>query len=163
MLSTHVGFIPPSSSDKYKVMVDRVTEVAALMEKDGVSLVMETGQENASELLQFLNDVRSRNTFVNFDPANMLLYGAGDPVEAIEILGRHIRQVHVKDARESEQPGVHWGTEVPFGSGEVPVPEFLGALHEVGYKGPLVVEREAGANRVADVAFAIETLRRAVA
>ncbi len=162
-LSTHVGFIPPSSSEKYKVMVDRVTEIAVLLEKDGVYLAMETGQENASELLQFLNDVRSRNTYVNFDPANMLLYGAGDPVEAIGILGRHIRHVHIKDARESEQPGVHWGSEVPFGTGEVLVPEFLGALHEVGYKGPLVIEREAGANRVADVAFAIEMLRRAVA
>src|SRR2546430_1052606 len=76
MLSTHVGFIPPSSGEKYNVMVDRISQIATSIEKDGVSLLMETGQEHAPELLQFLNDVRSRNLFVNFDPANMLLYGA---------------------------------------------------------------------------------------
>lgn len=162
MLSTHVGFIPPSSGDKYKAMVDRITTIATLMEKDGVTLMMETGQESASELLQFLNDVRSRNICVNFDPANMLLYGAGNPIEAIETLGRHIRHVHVKDAKESTQPGVNWGSEVPFGSGDVDVVEFVAALHRVEYRGPFVIEREAGANRVADAQFAIQTLKQAL-
>jgi sugar phosphate isomerase/epimerase len=161
MLSTHIGFVPPSSGEKYNVMVDRVSQIAASMEKDGVALLMETGQEHAPELLQFLNDVRSRNVFVNFDPANMLLYGAGDPLEAIKTLGRHIRHVHVKDAKESDQPGVNWGSEVPFGTGEVPVTDFLNTLHEVGYRGPLVIEREAGATRVADVKFAVDSLRKA--
>src|SRR4051812_38882096 len=136
MLSTHVGFIPPSSGEKYNVMVERISQIATSMETDGVSLVMETGQEHAPELLQFLNDLRSRNVFVNFDPANMLLYGAGDPIEAISILGRHIRHVHVKDAKESDQPGTNWGTEVPFGTGEVLITEFLAGLHDVGYRGP---------------------------
>jgi sugar phosphate isomerase/epimerase len=161
-LSTHVGFIPLSSGEKYNVMVERVSTVAAEMEKDGVMLLMETGQESASELLQFLNDVRSRNIGVNFDPANMLLYGAGDPVEAVGILGRHIRHVHVKDAQESDQPGTNWGTEVPFGTGEVPVVDFVAALRKVEYRGPLVVEREAGTNRIADVQFAVETLRKSL-
>jgi L-ribulose-5-phosphate 3-epimerase len=160
MLSAHAGFIPPSSGEKYNTMVERLSDVAASMEKEGVTLIVETGQEHASELLQFLNDIRSRNVGVNFDPANMLLYGAGDPIEAVSILGRHIQHVHVKDAKESDQPGVNWGTEVPFGAGDVQVPEFLEALHQVDYRGPLVIERETGANRVADVQSAIETLRR---
>ena len=163
MLSAHAGFIPPSSGDTYTKMVERLSEVAALLEKGGVSLVMETGQESASELLQFLNDVKSRNVFVNFDPANMLLYGAGDPIEAISILGRHIRHVHVKDAKESDQPGVTWGAEVPFGSGEVPVADFLTALQQARYQGPLVIEREAGTTRAKDVQFATETLKSAFA
>jgi sugar phosphate isomerase/epimerase len=163
MLSTHVGFVPPSSGENYKAMVDRVSTVATAMEKDGVTLLMETGQENASELLQFLNDVRSRNICVNFDPANMLLYGAGNPVEAVDTLGRHIRHVHIKDAKRSDQPGVHWGTEVPFGFGEVDAAEFVAALHRAKYRGPLVIEREAGSNRIADVQYAVGTLRGALA
>ena len=161
LLSAHVGFIPPSSGEKYTIMVDRLIEIAALMEKDGVGLLMETGQEHASELLQFINDVRTQNTFVNFDPANMLMYGAGDPIEAINILGRHIRHVHIKDAERSDQPGTTWGEEVPFGSGEVPVVDFLTALHAVEYHGPLVIERERGANRLADIQAAIATLQNA--
>jgi sugar phosphate isomerase/epimerase len=159
LLSTHVGFIPPSSGEKYTTMVERVRQIAGSCEQDGVTLLMETGQEHASELLQFLNDVRSKNACVNFDPANMVLYGAGDPVEAIGILGRHINHVHVKDAKESDQPGTIWGTEAPFGTGDVPALEFLTALREGGYKGPLVIEREAGANRLKDVQQAIQALR----
>ena len=119
-------------------------------------------EESASELLQFLNDVQPRNLAVNFDPANMILYGAGDPVDAVKTLGRHIRHVHIKDAIASNQPGTNWGEEVPFGTGEVPVDEFLVTLREVGYAGPLVIEREAGNDRVGDIAFAIETLRRSI-
>jgi sugar phosphate isomerase/epimerase len=126
-----------------------------------MDLLMETGQESAPELLQFLNDLRCKNVKVNFDPANMILYGAGDPIEAIGILGRHIAHVHVKDATMSKQPSVDWGAEVPFGAGQVPAKDFLRALHDVGYRGPLVIEREAGATRMADIAFAIETLKSA--
>jgi sugar phosphate isomerase/epimerase len=160
-LSAHIGFIPLSSGEQYKTMVDRVGEIAGLLEDDGVALLMETGQEHASELLQFINDIR-RNVFVNFDPANMLLYGSGDPIDAVATLGRHIRHVHVKGAKESDQPGITWGTEVPFGTGDVPVNEFINELHRVGYKGPLVIEREAGTTRLQDVMTAIEHLRKAL-
>jgi sugar phosphate isomerase/epimerase len=61
----------------------------------------------------------------------------------------------------SKQPSVDWGTEVPFGSGEVPPKDFLRAIQDVGYGGPLIIEREAGATRMADIAFAIETLKQA--
>lgn len=159
-ISTHVGFIPASSDQGYARMVDRVNEAAKICGDQGAMLLMETGQEGATELLQFLNDVPSRNVAINFDPANMVLYGAGDPLEAISILGRHIAHVHIKDAKHSENPGSVWGEEVPFGSGEVPPGDFIGALHEAGYTGPLVIEREAGTDRIGDVQFAIETLRQ---
>ena len=86
---------------------------------------METGQETASELLQFLNDLPVRNVGVNFDPANMILYGSGDPIEAIETLDRHIRHVHIKDAVASENPGMDWGRTTPVGAGEVGFPEMF--------------------------------------
>jgi len=159
-LSAHVGFIPPSSDARYATMVDRIREVAEMLAKHNLTLLMETGQETATELLQFLNDLPSRNVQVNFDPANMILYGAGDPVEAVNVLGRHIGHVHVKDATMSDKPGVEWGVEVPFGQGQVPPREFLNALHAAGYRGPLTIEREAGRTRMEDIAFAIETLRK---
>jgi L-ribulose-5-phosphate 3-epimerase len=163
LLSTHIGFVPPSSDSQYSSTVERIHDICALLDKEGMGLLMETGQEPASELLQFLNDLRFRNVYVNFDPANMILYGAGDPIEAIRTLGRHIRHVHVKDATASDQPGTKWGTEVPFGTGQVPPLEFVDALKEVGYRGPLVIEREAGENRVKDVNAAVETLRNVLA
>ena len=98
MISTHVGFIPPSNHEKYPAILKRVAEVAQHLGEMGLVLLMETGQEKAAELLQFLNDLPGNNVKVNFDPANMILYGAGDPIEAVEILSRHIRHVHVKDA-----------------------------------------------------------------
>jgi L-ribulose-5-phosphate 3-epimerase len=163
LLSTHIGFVPSSSDPKYNTMVDRINEICSILNGESMGLLMETGQEQAPELLQFLNDLRLRNVFVNFDPANMILYGAGDPIEAIRTLGRHIRHVHVKDATASDQPGTKWGTEVPFGEGEVPPQQFAEALESVGYHGPLVIEREAGPNRVKDVKFAVQTLQKAFA
>jgi len=157
-LSTHIGFVPMSSDPNYAVMVQRVGEIAGELASRGISLLMETGQESASELLQFLNDLRCRNVGINFDPANMILYGAGDPIEAIKTVGRHIWHVHIKDALASDHSGTQWGSEVPFGQGEVPVKEFLHALDDVGYRGPLVIEREAGSDRVGDVKIAIQAL-----
>jgi sugar phosphate isomerase/epimerase len=158
-LSTHVGFIPPSNQERYAVMIDRVKTVADELAEAGLNFLLETGQERASELLQFLNDLPSRNVRVNFDPANMILYGAGDPLEAIKTLGRHIGQVHIKDATLSDKPGTNWGEEVPFGQGQVGPRAFLEALQSIGYRGPLVIEREAGENRIADVRAAVEALR----
>jgi sugar phosphate isomerase/epimerase len=163
LLSAHIGFVPPSSDPNYAGMVKRISDIASDLKELGMDLVMETGQESAPELLQFLNDLPVKNVKVNFDPANMILYGAGDPIEAIGILGRHIAHVHVKDATLSKSPGVDWGREVPFGQGEVPAREFLSALRGVGYTGPLVIEREAGDTRMADVAFAIQTIKSAAA
>jgi sugar phosphate isomerase/epimerase len=80
---------------------------------------------------------------VNFDPANMILYDKGDPVEAVHVLGKWIRQVHLKDATRTKVPG-QWGTEVPVGTGEVAWPEFFDALAKLNFSGPLVIEREAG-------------------
>jgi sugar phosphate isomerase/epimerase len=160
-LSTHIGFVPPSSDPLYQAMVKRICDVANDLNEFGITLLMETGQETAPELLQFLNDLSCTNVKVNFDPANMILYGAGDPIEAIGILGRHIAGVHVKDAIASDQPGVSWGTEVPFGEGQVPPKEFLRALKDARYAGPLVIEREAGETRMKDITTAIQTLRAA--
>lgn len=161
LLTAHIGFVPPSSDPNYNEMLERICTIANDLNEMGLTLIMETGQETAPELLQFLNDLRCQNVQVNFDPANMILYGVGDPMEAIGILGRHIAHVHVKDAVLSDSPGVVWGKEVPFGTGQVPPREFLRALKDAGFTGAMCIEREAGDARMQDIAFAIETLKKA--
>jgi L-ribulose-5-phosphate 3-epimerase len=161
-ISAHVGFVPPRGEGNYDIVRDRIREVADLFAGHNLSLLMETGQEKAEELLEFLHDLKRDNVFINFDPANMILYGAGEPISAIRTLGQFIRHVHVKDATGSAKPGVEWGEEVPFGTGQVNPKQFLQALHDVKYTGPLCVEREAGTQRLTDVRFAIESLRKAV-
>ncbi|GIW76235.1 MAG: hexulose-6-phosphate isomerase [Phycisphaerae bacterium] len=157
-VSLHLGFIPPANDPSYTTLIQRTREIASVYGELGISLLFETGQERATELLMFLNDLNARNAGVNFDPANMILYGSGDPVEAVKILGRHIRHVHIKDAIASDSPGIEWGTEVPFGHGDIDHLNFIRALHDVEYDGPLVIERECGSNRLTDIRQAVQKL-----
>jgi len=156
MVSTHIGFVPPPSDAGYQKIVDRTGAVAEDFAALGVDLLMETGPEPAEEMRAFIGSVGASNLFVNFDPANMILYGAGDPIKALGVLSPHIRHVHLKDAIASSRPGIDWGSEVPFGSGQVGAGVFLRAIKQTGYAGPLVIEREAGDDRIGDVRRAIE-------
>lgn len=159
-LSAHAGFIPPQGDVVFSKVLNRVDEVARRCAEYGVDLLLETGQERAGVLLQFLNELSARSVGVNFDPGNMILYGSGDPVQAANALGGYIRHVHIKDAVRSGRPGLEWGEEVPFGTGDVNVTDLVGALRASKYHGPLVIEREAGNDRLADVQVAVYTLRR---
>ena len=103
------------------------------------------------------------NLFVNFDPANMILYGTGEPIEALKKIGRYVRSVHCKDALWSDQPGVTWGQEVPLGQGQVNIEAYLRTLQEIGYDGPLTIEREIPqepARQKAEIGGAVELLER---
>jgi sugar phosphate isomerase/epimerase len=158
-ISAHIGFVPPEGEPGYDAIKNRVRQVAEKFHSHGIDLLLETGQERADELLAFLHDVQSPNVFINFDPANMILYGLGDPIGAIATLAPFIRHVHVKDATPSAKPGVDWGEEVPFGAGQVGPKRFLDALHAIKYAGPLAIEREAGDDRMGDVRKAIEAIK----
>ena len=109
---------------------------------NGQSLHLETGQESADALLQFINDVGRDNLFINFDPANMILYGTGEPIEALRKVGKYVRSVHCKDGKWAGKPGQEWGQEVPLGHGDVDMEKYLRTLNEIGYVGPLTIERE---------------------
>lgn len=159
-LMLHAGFLPDVGDPTRSEMLDTLARAGDAAWRKGVTLAFETGQETAHLLRRTLDELKSPAIKVNFDPANMLLYDMGDPIEAVKILGPDIRSVHVKDARRPKVKGT-WGEEVPLGEGEVGIPQFLQALKAVGYRGPLVVEREVGDQeaRLRDVAHGLALLR----
>jgi len=154
-LLTHAGFLDHADPKAYAKYLDRVTWMRDTCMKYGVFLILETGQESADELAEFLPKVPG--VFVNFDPANMILYGKGVPREALRKLAPWIKQIHVKDAVGTKVPGT-WGTEVPWGEGEVGGKDFIRDLAALGFSGNFVVEREAGDDRVADIERAVRSL-----
>lgn len=154
-MSLHAGFLDESDPVAYKKYVERVTWMRDEAAKYGVMIIFESGQETAEHLSKFMKKVPGIG--INFDPANMILYAMGKPLDALEKLKPWIVQVHVKDAVLTEKPGT-WGTEVPWGEGEVGGKAFIAALEKLGYKGDYVVEREGGDDRARDIKLAIERL-----
>jgi sugar phosphate isomerase/epimerase len=124
-------------------MLDMVRRVCDYAGKHELKFALETGQETAPVLLTFIRDVNRRNLGINFDPANMILYGTGDPIVALSVLKDHVISVHCKDGNwpPKEQPGA-LGKECALGSGSVGIERFVAKLEEIGYKGPLTIERE---------------------
>jgi sugar phosphate isomerase/epimerase len=154
LVTFHAGFLPHNETDKdFLKMLRRLGEVADIFQRAKIDVGLETGQETADVLAQLLEKLNRPNVWVNFDPANMILYGKGDPIEALRTLGRWIRQVHMKDAIRTKVPGT-WGEEVPAGKGEVDWPRFFSVLKELNFEGPIVIEREAGSRRVKDISQA---------
>lgn len=156
-LSFHFGFLDFSSSTYMNEFKDKVKFLADKAGESEVTILMETGQETASELRRFMTEMNHLALGVNFDPANMILYGKGNPLEAVEILIPWVRHVHIKDAIASSVPG-QWGKEVLWGTGQVNSGRFLGKLKEFGYNGALAIERESGQNRFNDIEATIEKL-----
>ncbi|MCB1120049.1 MAG: sugar phosphate isomerase/epimerase [Verrucomicrobiae bacterium] len=158
LVSFHAGFLPHDREDPaYAKLIDRLRFLANLFAERGLKLSFETGQEEASSLAAFLKDLEAPNVGVNFDPANMILYDKGDPVEGLRTLLPYLQQVHIKDAIVTDVPGT-WGSEVVVGTGQVDWPAFFAVLDEGNYDGALVIEREAGDDRVGDIRAAKEFL-----
>lgn len=158
LVTLHAGHVPAEESDpEWGVMVERLREVAAIFGQSGVRVGLETGQETHATLRVLLGSLAGVG--VNFDPANMILYGMGDPIEALGALSDRVVQVHIKDALPSGVAGA-WGLEVPVGEGAVDWGAFL---HVVERRCPgvdLMIEREAGDRRVEDARTALGVLRR---
>jgi len=144
VFACHVGFVPHDKTNAdYIAVQGMVRRICDHCAKNGQYFHLETGQEPADVLLDFLVDTGKANLAINFDPANMILYGTSDPVEAMEVLKGHIRSVHVKDGDwpAKDKPG-SLGAEKPLGQGSVGMPGYIAKLKEIGYQGPLVIERE---------------------
>lgn len=156
----HAGFIPHDAADPGRAaMLARLREMDGIFASRSVHVAFETGQESAQTLEGVLGEVPAAG--VNFDPANMILYGMGDPVEALRRLAPRVMQLHVKDALPAPRPG-EWGTEVPAGRGGVDWPRFFGAVREHLPDVDVIIEREAGEDREADVRAAAQLIARYV-
>ncbi len=142
-LSCHIGFVP---SDTALPLYEELCQVARTIcdhcATRGQDFALETGQETAETLLNFLRDVGRGNLKVNFDPANLVMYGLGDPVEALKRLSAHVLSVHCKDGTAPVAGSGKLGTEVALGTGAVDFPAFLRQLRAMHYKGLLAIERE---------------------
>ncbi len=157
-LSTHAGFLEHGNPEQMQKFKSRVQVLADACRDHDLMLLMETGQETADQLKEFLEEFDHPAIGVNFDPANMILYDEGDPVEAVKTLAPWIKHVHIKDALYTDTPG-SWGAEVPWGDGQVGTQSFLNTLGDINYQGALAIEREAGEDRVGDIKVAIERLK----
>ncbi len=142
-IGLHLGVVPhDTQSREYSDIIEVTRQLCDHAQYNEQSVHLETGQESAEALVQFIGDMKRPNLFINFDPANMILYGMGEPIPALKKVGAFVRSVHCKDAAWSDQPGVTWGAEVPLGKGQVDMRAFLMTLKEIGYYGPLTIERE---------------------
>lgn len=160
LVTFHAGFLPHEPGNPLGAKLEaRLGDVADWFAAAGLTLALETGQETAVTLRSLLQRLNRPNLGVNFDPANMILYAQGNPIEALRTLGPWIRQVHIKDARLTKVPGT-WGEEVAVGTGEVDWRAFFAALEDAGFAGDCCLEREAGEQRVPDLRSAREFLEK---
>ena len=156
-LTLHFGFLDYADDEYAKRFREKVKFLADAAASRQIMLLMETGQENAAELRLLLEDLNHPAIGVNFDPANMILYDKGNPIESVQILAPWIRHVHIKDALRTQTQGT-WGMEVAWGGGQVGGTNFLKALEQINFSGTLAIERESGDSRFEDIKLAAERL-----
>ncbi len=148
----HVGFVPDDRSDPdYVAVREIVRRICDNTSRRRMTFALETGQENAHVMKAFIEDVGRENLRINFEPANLILYGTGDPIEALGVLAPWVSSVHVKDGSwpAPDKPG-SLGSEMPLGQGAVGIDRFVARLKEIGYAGPLTIEREVSLEQAMD-------------
>ena len=160
LVTFHAGFLPHDDRDpEFAKLLHRLRLVADIFAASNIDLGLETGQETAASLDSFLSKLQRANVGVNFDPANMILYDKGNPIESLKGLAPWLKQCHIKDATRTHVPGT-WGEEVPAGTGQVDWKAFFAALSQIGFGGNLCIEREAGQQRVQDIKTAVKLVER---
>ena len=162
VITTHIGKVPDDeNSEEYYNIVKTIERLGKYGDEIGVSFATETGPEMAIKLKSILEKADTKSAKVNLDPANFVMCAGQDPVEAVHILKDYIVHTHAKDGIKLSDDDYE---EKPLGFGDVPFPEYISALKEIGYDGFLTIEREAGATRFQDiknaVAFLNEILNR---
>lgn len=163
-MATHAGFIPEVPSDPlYPGLIEALRDVATRCRDNGQQFLFETGQETPTTLVRAIEDIGTGNLGVNLDPANLLLYGKANPVDALSLLGPFVRDVHAKDG-EYPTGGRELGVEKALGEGRVNFPALVAGLKRCGYDGALTIEREiSGDQQIADIQKAKALLEALIA
>jgi len=156
-LQTHLGFIPEVPGDPlFAETVAAVKEVALHAKEKGLWIHCETGQETPVTLLRLIETVGTGNLGVNLDTANLILYGKGNPVDAMDVIGKYVRGLHAKDGLFPTDPK-NLGKEVPIGTGKVDFPKVIRRLRDFNYTGAITIEREIEGTRQAEDILASKT------
>jgi len=159
-IATHAGFIPEQPHEAgYQPMIAALREIASYYAERGQYLLFETGQETPVTLLRAFEDIGCTNLGVNLDPANLLMYGKANPLDALDLIGHYVMDVHAKDG-EYPTEGRNLGEEKKLGDGRVNYPALIAKLRNLGYDGALTIEREiSGEEQIRDIETAIGLLR----
>ena len=162
-LATHVGFLPEVPySQQYQEVVCAIRHIAEHCKKNDQYFLFETGQETPITLKRTIQDIGTDNLGINLDPANLILYGKGNPVDALDVFGEYVRGIHGKDGVYPTD-GYELGKEVRIGDGKVNYPMFIKRLKEVGYDGAITIEREIdGDEQIKDILYAKEYLEKLI-
>ncbi|MHB9126499.1 MAG: sugar phosphate isomerase/epimerase family protein [Armatimonadota bacterium] len=158
---THCGFIPENLTDpEYPGVVDAIAEVAGYCNDRGLGFWFETGQETPVVILRTIERIGLPNMGINLDPANLLMYGKGNPIDALAVFGKYVKNIHAKDGMTPTN-GKELGAEVPVGEGMVRYPEFMAKLKEIVFDGEFIIEREIaeGAEQNRDILMTVERLK----
>ena len=181
IITTHIGVVPSDKNhDRYKIMQEACYELAQYADSVGARFAVETGPETSLVLKEFLDSLGSTGVSVNLDPANLAMVTGDDPVQAVYNLQKYIVHTHAKDGNKlahgnpeyiyhvvhpvpESYNGIRFYEEVPLGTGSVDFPKYLAALEDIGYKGFLTIEREAGATPEKDIKIAYDFLKKTIA
>lgn len=173
IITTHIGVIPEDSKHpRWAVLQEACEALGAYGDSVGAAFAIETGPETSTVLKRFLDSLRHKGVRVNLDPANLVMVTGDDPVKAVFTLKDYIVHTHAKDGImlrkgnpeaiygmiEDEIQSMASFKEVPLGEGSVNFPEYLKALHSIGYKGFLTIEREVGNDPEKDIRTAVTFL-----
>ncbi len=143
----HFGFIPENPKDiLYAEFIGTMKSVGEYALSRGIDIFFETGQETPVTLLRAIQDIGTGNLYVNYDPANLVMYGKANPVDGLKVIGKQVRAVHAKDGRYPADP-YELGKEVPIPTGEVDFPAILSALRKLAFEGSIIIECELDGDR----------------
>lgn len=158
-VATHVGFLPETPNTReYHSLVCALRDLAEHIKNNGQYFLFETGQETPVTLRRTIEDIGTGNLGINLDPANLILYGKANPVDALDVFGQYVRDIHAKDGCYPTD-GKNLGLETPLGEGKVNFPRFVAKLKELGYDGPITIEREiSGEKQIEDIKLAKKLL-----
>ncbi len=163
-IATHLGFIPENpNTSEYISFMHGLKYLLSKFKALDINLLCETGQETPVTLLRTIQECGYDNIYLNYDPANLLMYGKANPVDGLDIVGQYVKGVHGKDGCYPTN-GYQLGIETPMGEGRVNFPAFVTKLHEKGYDGAITIEREVeGEEQLRDVMKAKQMLEEIIA
>lgn len=177
VVTTHIGVIPADKSGCYGTMLEACAILGEYAHNNGARFAIETGPETPEVLGAFIDELGTDGIAVNYDPANLVMVTGVDPVKGVHTLGNKIAHTHAKDGimiKKTDPKIIYdffaeggigdlrmgdYFCELPLGRGNVNLAAWVKALSDIGYKGYITVEREAGPDPVGDIRLAVSTLR----